>query len=111
MQGFHTTLAAKANARASPALRDPSPNQNFTGAEVAIYTALNPWPRSQSGIGDFGTVFELADIVSTARDSNVSKADYGVGDGLHINWANGTAKVAILTAFKTFVQAMGYPTI
>lgn len=84
----------------------------YTGRLMAsLVNADRRWPRSQSGIGDFGTVFELADIVSTARDSNVSKADYGVGDGLHINWANGTAKGAILTAFKTFVQAMGYPTI
>jgi hypothetical protein len=27
--------------------------------------------RCQSGVGDFGPVFEPADIVSTARDSNV----------------------------------------
>ncbi|WP_455873080.1 hypothetical protein [Rhizobium yanglingense] len=45
---------------------------------MAIYTALNPWLRSQSGIGEFGTAFEPADIVSTARDSNVFN---GVGDG------------------------------
>lgn len=73
----------------------------LSAASGAIQTERNSFNagiRSRSGTGNYGTYLELADLVETARDSNVWKtSSYQVGDGVHINWANTTVAAAILT--------------
>lgn len=73
---------------------------------ASILNTSNDYLRSVAGTGNYDSYFELADIVSTARNSGVWKAGYHVGDGTHLNWGNTGVRNAILGPYKTFIQGL-----
>ncbi|KFG68699.1 hypothetical protein [Microvirga sp. BSC39] len=107
MQGWYNTIAQHcADVGVTPHFATLPPKTTLTTGAATLH-AVNDWLRSQSGVGNFGATFELSDLCSTARNSNVWKGGYNAGgDGVHIAWSNTTVRDTLVAAFQNFANAV-----